>query len=375
MVTRALAPTDRGELATAMALPLLVSLPLAAGLDLTNLQFASSCPGLARRQSHRTVLRSSAVAVGLALFTWLTDATLLGLDRDLLALACMTVGPVVAVQAYGSLLLGLRRYAHWSASQLAPAGGLLIVDGVIIALGRSSPLTFFIAFVLAQLAAATVCAAGANVGEGVSEGWESGGRDRIARYARRSWLQAVSFTLMLRLPIPLASLTLGSAGAAFVAVSAPLTESLLLVPASVGTVLHSAMVVTSAPRAQAQTNSWMLRSLAIVVSPAIVLVLFAEPVVVSLYGASYAPAAVVVGVVTPAVTLFGLGRISVSYLAAFEGISLVAGIAVAGLLVSLLVQLTLPFLWGITGTSIGIACGYLVSGLLLLQSYRMRTRD
>ncbi|WP_162164501.1 lipopolysaccharide biosynthesis protein [Intrasporangium chromatireducens] len=369
VLARAMPVDTRGVFATLITVPGLIAMLLTAGLDSATLRLSGRDEdrSTAVQAALRRGMQSIAVPALGVLFLAFGPGEYFEHSALAWAMGMCAVPLLVSNQLLGNCAIGANDARVWARATVANAVTYLLLAAGVLAAQVPSLEAFLACFLMAN----AVCL-------GILLRWllKARPRERLAskkslRMLRKTALGTAAPTIaqlaIMRIPIPLMAALAGTDQVGILAIALPFAESLLIVPVMVASYLL--------PRYHAETpkGSMVHRHASIVFAATVVfgsMVAFLAPLLLPrIYGDNYEGAVKLVVILLPGIAVFSYTRIVQSHLYATGRYVAVTAASVAGLGISVLIQVsTVPRL-GAVGGALGITLGYCVATAVIGLTY------
>lgn len=374
LAARLLGATGRGVLAAAAVGPTLTVAILSLGIPLANIYFVSRrdvSPGLAAGTSFYLGIALGVVGVGGYLTVVLASgASNVQLPLSVLVLSSSLIPIQLLFRFSTSIVQGQGRIAIYNMALLIQAGLVVIAYGILLAGLSLGVWGGLIASAIATLGALGFVAF-RLWDPSVAWAWDPQVAKTHIRFGLRGELGNLVQLLNYRIDIVFVSLLAGygSVGVYVVAVAA--AELLWQAPNAVSTVLLP-KIASSQAREQTTAraiglNLWALGFIAVL--GALGAPLFFRV----LYGSEFADAADAFRLLLPGVVAISLGKIAAAHISGSGHPGLPSLASAAGLLVTVVFDLSLIPHHGIRGAAVASSLAYMTTAFLLLVIFRMRT--
>lgn len=325
LVTRALGPSSRGDLAVSSSIVVIGVQVGSAGLPGTNTYLVAREPTRRREMLLRSLRLVFVVAVLVAVIGWLSWAVgIAPLSEGLMALTLATVPIGVGYSCFQYLWLGLGRPgSFWQMDIGNRSVFLALVAGALIAWG-SLRTGQVITFSFMALVVVTTCSAVAvarfDDRRSAERANEAGGGSELERgygYALRTYLASAFAYVVLRADVLIANALLAPSQVGNYAAAVTLVEPVIVIPSAVGIVLFGKIAAESDEaqrrRLLRQSVSWTA-GLSLMVGLALAVL---SPLIVTiLYGQQFDEAVGLLRVSAIGLVPFGLTTVAWNYLGA-----------------------------------------------------------
>lgn len=377
ILARALGPSGRGEYALIILIPAILQITGNLGLD------AAVTYLVAKRQSQaRSIalsIAAASAALGLVLLagyallaelpTYNRFLEVAGVDPYLVWILVALLPFTLASSCLIHAILGLERYRAFNlASLLGPLSNLALllvlvvalrlgVLGAVLAAGGSS---------LVGLAGATVILLSATVGPTKPA---HGLMRETLSYGARVHVGSVSWFLHWRADMFLVSYLAGPAALGYYAAAVGLTEKLYVLPSTVGTVLLPRVAGSKGEETRSVTPVACRHTLWLTFGFAVLLAVFAWPIVYLLFGAAFLPSVRPLWLLLPGMIALGAGRVLSADLNGRGLPGAVAGVNTTSAILNVVLNLWWIPIWGTSGAAAATSISYAVAALLLGHRY------
>lgn len=373
LVSRALGAEGKGQLALLQQVPGIGALVLGLGFSSANAYFVGR-----RKQPTAGVIADSLAltavvsAIGVPLLYLAMRRfvpALEGTAEATLWLAALTVPVVVAAGTVTGVLVGQGRLRGQAVAQSVSAITAVSVVAASYALGRLG-LGVVIGASIVGTAALLALAIGAT---GIG-GFTRPSVARIAerwRYARRSYITSITGYLELRQDVLLLGILSTAAGVGIYSVGAAFAELLWYAP-QVTTTPLMARAYQEDERSGAEIAAGVARLMtAFMVVGTLVLAVVLRPAIVAIFGEQFEAAATVFLILAPGIVLAGISGQLSSFMST-QG-RLFPGVAAAGLVANLVLNLVLIPTYGFYGAAISTAISYAGGAIYLIGRFLKAT--
>jgi O-antigen/teichoic acid export membrane protein len=379
-IARTLGPTGRGEFAAALALSTLCVQLGNLGLHASNTYFVARSPEALNHLFGNTVSVTLAVSAAISAVIFILEAVLPGsapVSGRVLVVSLFWIPFGLAYVLLQNLLLGLGRVAEYNWVEIASR--TINMVGVLAAawLGAATVVNLFGAGLLAQAIAAGASALLLRrmMQQKPSVSWplfRSG-----LGYGVKAYLGAFFAFLVLKVDLLIITYMAGDQAAGYYSIAASLGEIVAMAPVVLGTLLFPRLAaMQDAAERWRLTKNAAWGTAAVMTVLAITGALAARPIVGTLFGWEFLPAAYPLVILLPGILALSVNVILMNHFAA-EGMPWVTvyspGIAA---ILNVILNLILVPRFGISGSSIASTISYsLMLCMSLLYIHRRTARN
>ncbi|GAB3880322.1 lipopolysaccharide biosynthesis protein [Terrabacter terrigena] len=370
-LARGLAVEARGVLATVVAMPGLAAMAMTAGLDSATLRLSGK--EAQRRAAIRAAYRRGVLALALAVIVcpvWLVVAPQpLSLEvRFAWAVSILLIPVLVLNQLLGNCAIGAKKTALWTTATAVNSLVYLTLSATLFFADLTSLIAFLSCYAASNLLSLSVLLSWSRKFQASHDNDDPSAALVMRSTAIGTAIPTVAQLAMLRVPLPLMSITAGVRDVGVLAVALPFAESLLIIPVMVTSYLLPRYHANGATLIEVRRHAkWVLFC---TTALGVVIAALAPVLIERVYGGDYASAVPVIEVLLPGVAIFSYGRSMQAYLFSRGRYASVTVAAILGLAVSVVVQVATAAEIGSLGGALGILSGYAVSTGIVIAGLR-----
>ena len=379
LIARLLGPAAKGAIAVYTLIAGFLALVGNLGLGLANVHLVARGEYPARTAWANSLWVAAAAGGALAVAAFFL-APLAGIalrrpvDMGLLAICLAAVPWLLWLDYQVNLLRGLQRIGWFNAINLARQAARLLLLALLVAAWHGGTVTALWSFNIALAAAgiARWLVIGRTGNTGLTPSWRQ--LKTAVAYGMKGQLGQLIQFFNYRLDIVLLALFWSNREVGIYTTAVFMAELVWYIPSAVATVLlprisavtAAGQAVHHSSRAIRHTAFWSLLA-------ALALAALAHPLITGLYGPSFAPAVPALWILLTGIVALAPGKVIVSHLAATGKSQYVSYMALAGLGLTLALDLLLIPRFGINGAAAASALAYGCSGLASLYWLKRET--
>jgi len=373
LVARLLGPEVKGQLTLLQTIPLIAALILSFGFEGANAYFV----GRHGRSPRYAVTDSLALTAGVSIVGVPVIAVIMSefmpalseVDLTTILLASATLPLIVVTSLVSGVLTGQGRITGQAVSMILAS---------ILFCGYALIVLFLDSFDLQSLIVATLASAVTGVIISlVATGVMSLTRPSLSRmreqlsYAGRNHIQTVAGFLEMRQDLVLLGILGSTAGVGVYSIGVSFAELAFYAPAAIAGALTARTLQEDAATGAEITARITRLLVAILAVMSIALVVIAEPLVTLVFGEQFARASIVIAILVPSITLWGVASQPAAYLSA-HGV-LFPKLSIFTLILNLVLNVAMIPTLGILGAAIATALSYSVSTFYVIGVFMRRT--
>ncbi|MCL4554352.1 MAG: oligosaccharide flippase family protein [Actinobacteria bacterium] len=373
LVAHLLGPDVKGQLTLLQTIPLIAALILSFGFEGANAYFV----GRHGRSPRDAVADSLALTAGVSIVGIPVIAVIMrefmpalaGVELTTILLASATLPLIVVTSLVSGVLTGQGRITGQAVAIILASVLFAVYALILLFLDRFDLHSLTVATLISAVTGVIISLVATGVMSLTCPSL-SRMREQLS-YAGRQHVQTVAGFLEMRQDLLFLGVLASPAAVGIYSIGVSFAELAFYAPAAIAAALTARTLQEDAPTG-AEISARITRLLvAILAVMSIVLVVVAEPLVVLVFGEQFAPASIVIAILIPSITLWGVASQPAAYLSA-HGV-LFPKLSIFTLILNLVLNIAMIPPLGILGAAIATAISYAVSGFYIIGVFMQRT--